>query len=123
MTGTADQLGVPVEVLFDGLVATAPGDNGRIAYSAEAGAGVQLFTVRQDGSGRIVFDSEDGIAIMRTDGTGRRQLTVNPFPGAGYDTDANVSPTAGTSRSSESGSARSNRRCSGCASTGRVCGS
>ncbi len=139
-----------------GAQATTPGENGRIVYSADTGSGLQLFTVRPNGSGvrqitsvagdaahadwspdgrrlvfefggethagvmimnrdgsglrdltptgfqgnpaftadgrKIVFDSEDGIAIMRTDGTGRRQLTRSPFPGVGYDTDANVSP-------------------------------
>lgn len=137
--------------------ATGPGRNGRLAYVAETSAGVQLFTVRGDGTGvrqlttvdgeaahpdwspdgrrlvfelggenhagvvlinrdgsglrdltptgfqgnpaftadgrHIVFDSETGnVEIIRTDGTGRRTLTRNPFPGVGYDTDANVSP-------------------------------
>jgi Tol biopolymer transport system component len=138
-------------------LATTPGDNGRIVYSAQTAKGLQLFTVRpdggdirqitsvdgdaahadwspdgrrlvfefagathagvmlvnRDGSGlrdltptgfqgnpaftadgrRIVFDSNDGgIAIMRTDGSGRRPLTRNPFAPTGFDTDANVSP-------------------------------
>jgi Tol biopolymer transport system component len=137
--------------------ATGPGRNGRLAYAAQTSSGLQLFTVRADGSGvrqitsvdgdaahpdwspdgrrlvfefggenhagvflinrdgssprdltptgfqgnpaftadgrHVVFDSEPGnIDIIRTDGTGRRTLTHNPFPGVGYDTDANVSP-------------------------------
>jgi Tol biopolymer transport system component len=136
--------------------ATTPGDNGRIVYSADTGTGLQLFTVRPNGTGvrqitsvagdatnpdwspdgrrlvfefgsethagvmimnrdgsglrdltptgfqgnpaftadgrQIVFDSEDGIAIMTTEGTDRHQLTRTPFPGTGFDTDANVSP-------------------------------
>jgi Tol biopolymer transport system component len=137
--------------------ATAFGRNGRLAYAAETSAGLQLFTVRPDGSGvrqltqvdgdaahpdwspdgrrlvfefggeshagvflinrdgsglrdltptgfqgnpaftadgrHVVFDSESGnVEIIRTDGTRRRTLTHNPFPGVGYDTDANVSP-------------------------------
>jgi Tol biopolymer transport system component len=79
-------------------------------FGSETHAGVMI--VNRDGSGlrdltptgfqgnpaftadgrQIVFDSEDGIAIMTTEGTDRHQLTRTPFPGTGFDTDANVSP-------------------------------
>ena len=86
--------------------ATTPGDNGRIVYSADTGAGVQLFTVRQDGSGlrqltsvageavnadwspdgkRLVFELSDethaGIVVMNRDGSGAHDLTPTGFQG------------------------------------------
>jgi len=146
--------------------ASTPGSNGRLVFSQDTGAGVQLFTMRSDGSGVrqvtnvdgdavapdwspdggwIVFELDDadhaGIAIirsdgsglrdltptglqsqpvftpdgrsivfdrfmpstgddsvwtMRSDGSGQRRLTRNPFPGQGGDTDPNVSPDGTT---------------------------
>lgn len=87
--------------------------NGRrlvFEFGGETHAGVMV--VNRDGSGlrdltptgfqgnpaftadgrHIVFEAENGLVIMRSDGTGRRTLVENPFPGTGYDTDPNVSP-------------------------------
>ena len=86
--------------------ATTPGHNGLIVASLETGAGIQLFTVRPDGTqlrkitdiageavnadwssnGRhLVFELSDpehaGIAIVRRDGSGLRDLTPEGFQG------------------------------------------
>lgn len=100
-------------VLVSGLAAgtapapaTTPGHNGLIVFSAETDQGVQLFTVRPNGShleqitqvdgdaahadwssdGRyIVFELGDadhaGVAIVRKDGSGLRDLTPTGFQG------------------------------------------
>ncbi len=134
--------------------ASTPGSNGRLVFSQDTGAGAQLFTMRSDGSGvrqvthvdgdavapdwspdgswivfeldadhagiaiirsggsglrdltptglqsqpvftpdgrSIVFDrfmpstGDDSIWTMRSDGSGQRRLTRNPFPGQGGD--------------------------------------
>lgn len=146
--------------------ASTPGSNGRLVFSRDTASGLQLFTMRSDGSdlrqithvegdasaadwspdgrwivfelgevdhagvaiissdgsglrdltptgfqgqpaftpdGRsIVFErfvpstGDDSLWIMRTDGSGQRRLTRNPFPGVGGDTDPNVSPDGTT---------------------------
>jgi dipeptidyl aminopeptidase/acylaminoacyl peptidase len=43
--------------------ATTPGDNGRIVYSAETSNGVQLFTVRPDGSNVRQITTVQGDAV------------------------------------------------------------
>ena len=80
--------------------ATTPGKNSLIAFSAETGAGVQLYTIKPNGSGlrqltnvngnagaadwspdgrRIAFQLETathvGIVIMNADGSGQHKLT------------------------------------------------
>ena len=86
--------------------ATTPGDNGRIVYSAETSNGVQLFTVRPDGSNvrqittvqgdavhadwapngrKLVFEfageTHAGIALINPDGSGLRDLTPTGIQG------------------------------------------
>jgi Tol biopolymer transport system component len=86
--------------------ATTPGVNGRIVYSAETSAGLQLFTVRPDGSDvrqltslegdaahpdwspdgrRLVFEfgseTHAGVMLINRDGTGLRDLTPTGFQG------------------------------------------
>jgi Tol biopolymer transport system component len=86
--------------------ATTPGDNGRIVYAADTGAGLQLFTVRPDGSGvrqitavegdaahpdwspdgrRLVFEfggeTHAGVVVVNRDGSGLRDLTPTGFQG------------------------------------------
>ena len=87
-------------------LATTPGDNGRIVYSAETGSGLQLFTVRPDGRGvrqltavagdaahpdwspdgrRLVFEfggeTHAGVMVVNRDGTGLCNLTPTGFQG------------------------------------------
>jgi Tol biopolymer transport system component len=84
--------------------ATTPGKNGLIVFSADAGAGFQLYTIKPNGSGlgqltnldnnplaadwspdgrRIALgigtEGHDGIAIMNADGSGLRDLTPTGF--------------------------------------------
>jgi len=86
--------------------ATTPGDNGRIVYSAETSNGVQLFTVRPDGSNvrqitnvqgdavhadwapngrKLVFEfageTHAGITLINPDGSGLRDLTPTGLQG------------------------------------------
>jgi Tol biopolymer transport system component len=87
--------------------ATTPGKNGLILFSADTGAGAQLYTIRPNGTGlrqltdlsgaeavnadwspdgrRIVFElgseTHAGIAIINADGTGLRDLTPTGFQG------------------------------------------
>ncbi|MEJ7629368.1 MAG: hypothetical protein WKF54_07225 [Nocardioidaceae bacterium] len=95
LTGTTALLAV-----VPAASATTPGSNGRLVFSEETAAGFQLFTMRADGSDvrqitsidgdavapdwspdgrRIVFELADadhaGIAIIRSDGSGLRDLT------------------------------------------------
>lgn len=97
--------------------ATMPGDNGRIVFSAETSAGVQMFTVRPSGGGlrqithldgdalnpdwspsghRIVFaigtETSSRIATVRPDGS---HLTVLPQPPGVFDDQPSYSPNGG----------------------------
>jgi Tol biopolymer transport system component len=94
--------------------ATMPGENGRIVFSAETSAGVQMFTVRPSGSGlrqithldgdalnpdwspdgrRIVFaigtETSARIAIVRPDGS---RLRILPQPAGVFDDQPSYSP-------------------------------
>ena len=84
--------------------ATTPGKNGLIVFSADTGAGHQLYTIKPNGSGlrqltnlngdavaadwspdgrRITFElgteTHAGIMIMNADGSGLRDLTPTGF--------------------------------------------
>jgi Tol biopolymer transport system component len=86
--------------------ATTPGKNGLIVFSADTGAGHQLYTIKANGSGlrqltnlngdavaadwspdgrRITFElgteTHAGIMIMNADGSGLRDLTQTGFQG------------------------------------------
>lgn len=94
--------------------ATMPGENGRIVFSAETSAGIQMFTVRPSGGGlrqithvagdalnpdwspnghRIVFalgtETSARLAIVRADGT---HLTLLPQPAGVFDDQPSYSP-------------------------------
>jgi Tol biopolymer transport system component len=96
--------------------ATTPGKNGLIVFSADTGAGFQLYTIKPNGSGlrqltnlnnnplaadwspdgrRIALgigtEGHDGIAIMNADGSGLHDLTPTGFQG-----DPAFTPTATT---------------------------
>jgi Tol biopolymer transport system component len=86
--------------------ATTPGKNGRILFHADTGSGFQLYTIKPNGTDlrqlthvteeasqgdwspdgrRIAFQLDDathgGVAIMRADGSGIRDLTPTGFQG------------------------------------------
>ena len=94
--------------------ATMPGENGRIVFSAETSAGIQMFTVRPSGGGlrqithvagdalnpdwspnghRMVFalgtETSARLAIVRADGT---HLTLLPQPAGVFDDQPSYSP-------------------------------